>query len=408
MHVLLLNAGSSSLKASLLDAGSGAVAGRASADWAGVATRYERPGPGGRPASDEVAWRGHDEAVRRALADLLALPGVDRPAAVGHRIVHGGEFHDSVRITPAVRARIAALAELAPLHNPPGLQALAAAEALLPDVPHVATFDTAFHASLPQEVRTYPLPDAWTRAWGLRRYGFHGLSHAYAAARAAAMLARPAEGLRLVTCHLGHGCSAAAVLGGRCIDTTMGFTPLDGLMMATRSGAVDPGLLLHVQIRHGLSAAEVERALYHEAGLLGVSGVSADMREVLAAAGAGHERARLALDVYAHRVRQAIGALAATLGGLDALVFTGGVGENAAAVRAASCGRLQFLGLELDEDANARARPDADVATRGSAARILLIAAREDLTMLDEVRRVVALDDRHAERKKNTTRRMHR
>jgi len=192
-----------------------------------------------------------------------------------------------------------------------------------------------------------------------------------------------------VICHLGHGCSAAAVLRGRSVDTTMGFTPLEGLMMATRSGSLDPGAVLHVQMRHGLSAAQVEAALNHESGLLGVSGVSADMREVLAAARAGSERARLSIDVYAHRVRQAIGALSATLGGVDALVFTAGVGENSPEIREACCRGLEFLGLALDPEANAAGRPDADVARRGSAARILVIAAREDLTMLGEVTRVL-------------------
>jgi acetate kinase len=203
------------------------------------------------------------------------------------------------------------------------------------------------------------------------------------------MLGRPSEDLRLVICHLGHGCSASAVLHGRCVDTTMGFTPIDGLMMATRSGSLDPGVVLHVQLQHGLSAKEVEHALNHESGLLGVSGVSGDMREVLAAAAAGNERAKLAIDVYTHRVRQAIGALSATLAGIDALVFTAGVGENSAAVRAASCRGLEHLGLELDAEANARARPDADIARRGSRARILVIAAREDLSMLAEVRNVI-------------------
>jgi acetate kinase len=266
---------------------------------------------------------------------------------------------------------------------------LAAAEAALPGVPHVAVFDTAFHADLPPAARTYAVPGAWTREWGIRRYGFHGLSHAYCAGRAAELLARPLAELRLVICHLGHGCSAAAVRGGRSVDTTMGFTPLDGLMMATRSGSLDPGIVLHVQLEHGLSAKQVEQALNRESGLLGVSGVSGDMREVLAAARSGNGRAQLALDVYTHRVRAAIGALAVTLGGIDALVFTAGVGENAAEVRAASCQGLECLGLELDAEANAGCRPDADVARRGGRARILVIATREDRTLLAEVMRVI-------------------
>jgi acetate kinase len=303
-------------------------------------------------------------------------------------VVHGGEFSTPVRITPAVRSRIAALAELAPLHNPPGLEALAAAESLLPEATHVAVFDTAFHATLPASAYTYPLPREWSHDWGIRRYGFHGLSHSYCAARAADMLGRSVGLLRIVVCHLGHGCSASAVLGGRSVDTTMGFTPLDGLMMATRSGSVDPGILTHVQLRHGLGPKEIEEALNRRSGLLGVSGVSADMREVLAAARAGNACARLAIDLYAHRVRQAIGALTVTLGGVDALVFTAGVGENCAEVRAEVCRGLECIGLELDPDENAHRRPDVDVARRGSPSRILVVATREDRAMLTEVVRV--------------------
>jgi acetate kinase len=391
---LLLNAGSSSLKCALMETDGRRLVARASADWAGPVTRYACSGPEGERAAQEVPWRDHVQAVRRALGDLVPRAGrssarAGELAAVGHRMVHGGGFSAAVRVEPEVRARISALAELAPLHNPPGLETLAAAEAELPDVPHVAVFDTAFHANLPPAARTYPVPASWTREWGIRRFGFHGLSHAYCAGRAAGLLGRPLAELRLVICHLGHGCSAAAVLGGRCIDTTMGFTPLEGLMMATRSGSLDPGILLHLQREHGLSPKELEQALNHDSGLLGVSGVSADMREVLAAAGRGNPGARLAIDVYTHRVRQAVGALTATLGGIDALVFTAGVGENSAEVRAASCRGLECLGLELDADANAERRPDADVARSGSRARILVIATREDLSMLDEVTRLV-------------------
>lgn len=396
MRVLLLNAGSSSLKGTLLESASRRVLARASADWAGPVTRYEWSGPGAQRVSEQVAFRSHGDAARRLLDDLDATTAaggeanVGPPAAVGHRIVHGGKFRSSVRISSTVRSRIAALAELAPLHNPPGLEALDAAEQLLPGVPHVAVFDTAFHATLPASAQTYPVPYAWATEWGICRHGFHGLSHSYCATRAAEMLARRPDELRLIICHLGHGCSASAVLHGRSVDTTMGFTPLDGLMMATRSGSVDPGILTHVQVKHGLAAKDVDEVLNHRSGLLGVSGISGDMREVLAAAAAGHERARLAVDVYTHRVRQAIGALAVTLGGVDALVFTAGVGENAADVRAAACRGLDCLGLELDPDANAGCRPDADVGRRGARARILVISTREDLAMLSEVVRVIS------------------
>ena len=389
VSVLLLNAGSSSLKCTLLDSASHVVLARASADWAGAVTRYDRTGPGAERVSEEAAFRGHAEAVRRAVHELVPTPTATRPAAVGHRVVHGGEFTAPVRITSGVRSRIAALAELAPLHNPPALETLAVAESLLPDVPHVAVFDTAFHATLPPAARTYPIPKRWTHEWGMRRYGFHGLSHSYCATRAADLLARPLGELRIVICHLGHGCSATAVLHGRSVDTTMGFTPLDGLMMATRSGSVDPSIITHVQLHHGLGAKEVDDALNHESGLLGVSGLSADMREVLSAAGEGNENARLAVDVYTHRVRQAIGALAVTLGGVDVLVFTAGVGEHSAEVRAEICRGLDCLGLDLDAEANARCRPDADVSRRGTLARILVLATREDLAMLSEVVRVL-------------------
>jgi acetate kinase len=322
-------------------------------------------------------------------AEPVALPNPSTLAAVGHRVVHGGPFTSSVRITPEIRSRIRALADLAPLHNPPSLATLAAAEEELPGVPHVAVFDTAFHATLPPEAWTYPVPAAWTRNWGIRRFGFHGLSHAFCSRRAAELLGQPAEDLRVVICHLGHGCSASAVRGGRCVDTTMGFTPLEGLMMGTRSGSIDPSIVLHVQQHHGLTADQVEAALNHESGLLGVSGISGDMRQVLDAARTGRQQAKLALAVYAHRVRQAIGALTVTMGGVDALVFTAGVGEHAAQVREVVCDGLDCLGLELDPQANAVCRPDADVSRRGSRGRILVIATREDLTMVQEVMQVL-------------------
>jgi acetate kinase len=390
MKVLLLNAGSSSLKATLVESDDGKTIAAGLADWAGSVTRYRYTGPDGKVHSEDVSWKGHVRAVERFVSDLIeskpaALSDRSGLAAVGHRVVHGGQFTSSVRITPEIRSRINALADLAPLHNPPSLETLAAAETELPGVPHVAVFDTAFHATLPPESRTYPVPAAWTRDWGIRRFGFHGLSHAYCTRRAAEMLGRPVEELRLVICHLGHGCSAAAVRGGRCVDTTMGFTPLEGLMMGTRSGSIDPSIVLHVQRRHGLTADEVEKALNRESGLLGVSGVSGDMRQVQAAARAGQEQARLALAVYAHRVRQAIGALAVTMGGVDAVVFTAGVGEHAAEIRESICTGLECLGLEVDSAANAACQPDADIARRASRSRVLVIATREDVTMLEEV-----------------------
>jgi acetate kinase len=394
MKVLVLNAGSSSLKFSLTETDGERVLGEGVADWSAEPAQLTVRREGAGERRSELPVQHHGDAMRRVLDELLhgdppLLGNTGDLRAVGHRVVHGGDrYTAAVRITPEVKAAIAELAELAPLHNPANLEGINAAEAALPNVPQVAAFDTAFHATLPPAARTYALPHAWTADWGLRRYGFHGLSHAYCAGRAVELLKRPA-GLRLVICHLGNGCSVSAVRDGVCVDTSMGFTPLDGLVMGTRSGSVDPGLLLYVLRRKGVSADGLDRVLHHESGLLGVSGVSSDMRQVLAATAAGNERARLALDVFAHRVRQTVGAMTATLGGITALVFTAGIGEHAAPVRERVCTGLDHLSLELDAKANAGCRPDADVATAASRGRILVIATREDLMIVRETVRVL-------------------
>jgi acetate kinase len=395
MKILVVNAGSSTLKFSLFESDHEQLLAEGAVDWSRTPARFTLRQPGQPERRAELAVSHHGDAVGRVLAELtrgspLVLGSLNEVAAVGHRVVHGGDVYTaSVRITPTVKQTIARLSELAPLHNPANLEGITAAEQALPGVPQVAVFDTAFHATMPEAARVYPLPYAWYRDGGLRRYGFHGLSHAYCSGRAAQMLQRPAEGLRVIVCHLGNGCSASAVRDGRCVDTSMGFTPLEGLMMGTRSGSVDPGLLLHVLRRQGLTVDQLDDVLNHQSGLLGVSGVSSDMRQVLAAVRAGDARARLALEIYAHRIRQTVGALAATLGGVDALVFTAGVGENAVEVRAASCAGLECLGLELDAAANAVARPDADVAASTSRGRILVIGTREDLVIVREAVRVL-------------------
>ncbi len=394
MKVLVLNAGSSSLKFSLYESEGEQVLGEGAADWSRDPARLTVRRAGAAEIRSDLQVRHHEDAIGKVLEELLhgdppLLGNLADLAAVGHRVVHGGErYTQAVRVTPEVEAAIAHLAELAPLHNPANLEGIRAARAALPGVPQVAAFDTAFHATIPPAARTYPLPWSWTADWGLRRYGFHGLSHAYCAGRAAEMLRRPA-GLRLVICHLGNGCSVSAVRDGACVDTSMGFTPLEGLMMGTRSGSVDPGLLLYVLRRKGVSADDLDRVLNHDSGLLGVSGVSSDMREVLAAAAEGNGRARLALEIYALRVRQTIGAMTATLGGLSALVFTAGVGEHAAPVRARVCKELEALGVELDAQANAGCKPDSDIATAGSRARVLVIATREDLMIVRDTVRVL-------------------
>jgi acetate kinase len=302
--------------------------------------------------------------------------------------VHGGPQHAAAeRIDAGVMDELRGLVELAPLHQPPALDAIEAVGRALPGVPAVACFDTAFHATLPAAASTYALPAAWRARLGLRRFGFHGLSHAYASRRAAELVP---GARRIVTCHLGAGASLAAVLDGRSVDTTMGFTPLAGLVMATRSGDVDPGLLVWLLDRGEVSADELGDALERESGLLGLAG-TADMREVLERRAAGDERATLAFDVYVHRLRGGIAAMAAALGGLDALVFTGGVGEHAAAVRREAAGGLGLLGVTIGPDAD-DAQGDADVSGPGARVRTLVVAAREDLEIARQVRGVLRTD----------------
>jgi acetate kinase len=300
--------------------------------------------------------------------------------------VHGGErYRDAVRIDRAVEADLCGLIELAPLHQPKSLAALEAVTRMLPDVPAVACFDTAFHATLPAAAYTYALPAPWRERWGLRRYGFHGLSHAWVARRAPELLHRDPAELRIVSCHLGAGASLCAIHGGRSVDTTMGFTPLAGLVMATRSGSVDPGLLLWLAEHEGLPAAELADALEHRSGLLGLAG-SADMREIIERDATGEPAAQLALAVYVHRLRGEIAAMTAALGGLDVLVFTGGVGERSAPLRALTVAGLGFLGAELDGTRNDAGGPDRELSAAGSRVRTLVIQAREDLEIARQAR----------------------
>lgn len=297
---------------------------------------------------------------------------------VGHRVVHGGaQYSQSVLITPDVKAAIQRFAVFAPLHNPENLQGIEIAEQLLDNVPQVAVFDTAFHNHLPAEALLYPGPYRWLEQ-GIRRYGFHGISHQYCARRSAQIIGRDLNSLRIVNCHLGNGCSLAAIRSGQSIDTTMGLTPLEGLMMGTRSGSIDPSILLYLQREHGYSVAQLDHMLNNESGLKGISGLSGDMREILQAREEGHQGAKLALSMYVYRLRSFIGAMIAVLGGIDVLTFTGGVGENAAEVRAETCEALHFLGLELDTAKNALSPADQDIATAESAVRALIVHTEED------------------------------
>jgi acetate kinase len=322
--------------------------------------------------------------------ELVATPGDISEAgqvdAVGHRVVHGGtEFVDPVLLDDAVVRRLAALADLAPLHQPKSLRGIDLVKRELPDVPAVACFDTAFHARLPAAASTYALPREWRKRWPLRRFGFHGLSHAYASRRVAELAGPDAR--RIVTCHLGAGASLAAVRDGVSVDTTMGFTPLDGLVMATRSGAVDPGLILWLEEHMGMPPSELASTLEHRSGLLGLSG-TADMKAILEAEATGDEDARLALEVYVHRLRGLIAGMTAALDGLDVLVFTGGVGERSAAIRARAAAGLGFLGVEVDSQRNDDAVPDVEIGS--GAVRTFVIAAREDLEIARGVRSVLS------------------
>jgi len=362
-RILVVNAGSSSVKLRLIDGDDQLLA------------SHDLAAPDGAVTRDQIA---------------AALGGFDDPTAVGHRIVHGGtRFARAVRLDPEVELGLRALVDLAPLHQPKSLAMLDAVRLVLPDLPAVACFDTAFHTSIPAAAATYALPPEWRRRWELRRYGFHGLSHAYAANRAAELLGRRIEDLRIVTCHLGAGASLAAVEGGRSVDTTMGFTPLEGLVMATRSGSVDPGLVLWLEEHAGMPPAELASTLEHRSGLLGLAGTD-DMRVVVAGVGAGDPTASLALGVYIHRLRGAIAAMAAAMGGLEAIVFTGGVGEHAPVVRERAVRGLGFLGIRIDGALNGADGEDREIGAAGAEVRALVIAAREDLQIAREVRAVLA------------------
>ena len=364
MRLLVVNAGSSSLKLSVLEDDGSAGPARTLQPWAG---------------------EGEREPLARFLGDC------GRVDAVGHRVVHGGpRFDGPALVDDGLVGYLTEIGHLAPLHNPRAVAGIDATTALLPDVPQVACFDTTFHATLPAAARTYAVPREWNARWGLRRYGFHGLSHAWAVRRGAELVGRPAEELRIVTCHLGAGASLAAVRDGRSVDTTMGFTPLAGLVMNTRPGTLDPGLLLWLLDSGGVPLAELGDALEHRSGLKGLSGTSGDVREVLAGRAAGDPDCALAFEVYVHRLVREIAAMTAATGGLDLLVLTGGVGEHAAPVRAAVAGSLAHLGVAVDDARNRTTSGDGDISADGAAVGTVVVTAREDLEIRREVLAVLA------------------
>ena len=363
MRVLVVNAGSSTLKLRLL-------------------------GSDDEILADAELAATQPKVDRRALTRALDSPLRDADA-IGHRIVHGGgRFRTAHRIDAEVERDLRALCDLAPLHQAKSLAALDAVSGVLPHLPSVACFDTAFHATLEPAASTYALPAEWCERWGLRRYGFHGLSHAWVARRAPELLGREGARLRVVSCHLGAGASLCAIRGGRSCDTTMGFTPLEGLVMATRSGSVDPGLLMWLLERERIALDELADALEHRSGLQALGG-TADMRELLVRSGGGDRAARLAIEVYIHRLRSAIGAMCASLDGLDVLVFTGGVGERSSQIRELAIAGLEFLGLGIDGERNGHATQDVDISASNATAATLVIGSREDLEISAQVRSVL-------------------
>jgi acetate kinase len=392
MKILVLNAGSSTQKSCLYEIADEAFSTQASQplwfgkiNWTqdrGVAEIEVKTATGGtlQESISDDSPQAHLSYMLHTLTDG-ATKVIDRLSeidVVGHRIVHGGQdYRDSVVITEDVKKAIASLSNLAPAHNPVALEGIEAIEEISKDITQVAVFDTGFHATLPDAAAIYPGPYEWVEQ-GIRRYGFHGISHQYCSQRAAQILGRDVPPERLITCHLGNGCSLAAIKNGRSIDTTMGFTPLDGLMMGSRSGSVDPGILIYLLRHCDYSVEKLDEILNKASGLKGISGVSSDMREVREAMSQGNSRAQLAWDIYVHRLRSNIGAMLTSLGGLDALVFTAGVGEHSPEIRQAACEAFGFLGLKLDLNKNQQQPVDEDIATPDSTVRVLVIHTQED------------------------------
>ncbi len=395
MKLLVLNSGSSSLKTSLYEIGDTLPESPSLPLWEG---RIEWNGDAAAIAVRNlkgVTWKkklrssSRDSVLRDLLATLwsgetCSIASAREIDAVGHRVVHGGSrFDDPVRITTDVYSALADLTQFAPLHIQSELEGIRIVAEVLGDMPQFAVFDTGFHRHMPAVAQTYPGPYEWYER-GIRRYGFHGINHQYCATRAAQLIGKKLNSLRIVSCHLGNGCSVTGIKAGRSLNTTMGFTPLEGLMMGTRSGSVDPGILIFLIRQHGLGADQIDDMLNKKSGLLGISGLSADMRDILSGMRRGHERARLAFDLYVHSLRTAIGGMATTLEGLDVLVFTGGVGENSPELRSAACKGLEFLGVRIDAKRNMESLLDRDISSPNSRTKVLTIRAAEEWAIAGE------------------------
>jgi acetate kinase len=395
MKILVLNSGSSSQKACLYEIGDALPESpplplwEGRIEWSGDAAAITVRNSKGIANKEKLKSLSCELVLKHLLATLWSgetrsVASAAEINAVGHRVVHGGShFHDPVRISSDVHAAIGSFSHFAPLHIQSELEGVKIVADLLGNVPQFAVFDTGFHSHMPAVAQTYPGPYEWFEH-GIRRYGFHGINHQYCATRTAQLIRNDAKSLKIVSCHLGNGCSVTGIRDGRSVDTTMGFTPLDGLMMGTRSGSVDPGILIFLMRQYGLDADQIDDMLNKKSGLLGISGLSGDMRDVLAGMHAGNERAKLAFDLYIHGLRTAIGGIAAVMEGLDVLVFTAGVGENSPEVRAATCKGLDFLGVTIDLNRNREPLLDADISSPDSRVKVLVIRAAEDWAIAGE------------------------
>ena len=398
MKILVLNCGSSSVKYQLIDSDTEQALAKGAVERIGMSGASLKQV---RHDGDKLHYIGeildHTMAIENVLSVLMSrnhgvISNKDEIDAVGHRVVHGGEhFSGSVLITPEVMEALKECIDLAPLHNPHNIKGIQAAQRLLPDVPQVGVFDTAFHQTMPRHAYMYALPYSLYRRYRIRRYGFHGTSHRYVAHKAAALMQRPLEEIRLITIHLGNGCSMAAIQGGKSVDTSMGFTPVEGLVMGTRSGDIDPAIILHVMGQEELTLAQANALLNKHSGLWGLSGISSDAREIIEEANAGNDRALLALEVMTYRIKKYIGAYIAAMGGVDTIVFTAGIGENAPIVRKMACENLEYLGIRLDEKRNEEAvGKQMEISADDSKVKVFCIPTNEELVIARDTLEIVA------------------
>ena len=390
MNVLVINCGSSSLKYQLIDSETENVLAKGLCERIGIDGRLTYQPAGGEKNVSEKAMPTHTEAIQFVIdaltdADTGVVKSLDEIGAVGHRVVHGGEkFAKSVVVTPEVKAAIAECNDLAPLHNPANLIGIEACESLMPSTPQVVVFDTAFHQTMPEKAYMYGLPYEYYEKYKVRRYGFHGTSHSFVSKRVAEIVGKPYNATKTIVCHLGNGASISAVLNGESVDTSMGLTPLEGLVMGTRSGDIDPAIMEFVAKKENLDIAGIMNVLNKKSGVEGISGVSSDFRDLEEAADNGNARAALAIDVFAYRVAKYVGAYTAAMNGVDNIVFTAGIGENAGLVRTKVCSYLGYLGITIDEEANGKRGEEIVISTPDSKVKVLVVPTNEELAIARE------------------------